>query len=140
MTPALAEQVVNLFAAVLLLLSFAMLAQRRVLTLINLFAMQGVVLAASTGFVAAITAQGHLYVSALVTVLLKVLLLPWILHRLIRRLHVKFDTESLVNIPTTMLIGLVLVILAFNLALPIQGQFLPERGRNPHRQTRGACP
>jgi len=119
MNPALAEQVVNLFAAVLLLLSFAMLAQRRVLTLINLFALQGAVLAISTGFVAAITGQGHLYASALVTAFLKVLLLPWILHRLIRRLQVKFDTESLVNIPTTMLIGLVLVILAFNLALPI---------------------
>jgi hydrogenase-4 component E len=42
-----------------------------------------------------------------------------ILHRLIRRLHVRFDTESLVNIPTTMLIGLALVIVAFNVALPI---------------------
>lgn len=119
MSPHLAEQIVNLFAAVLLLLAFALLAQRRVLSLINLFAMQGAVLALSTGFVGAITGQAHLYVSALVTVALKVLLLPWILHRLIRRLKVKWDTESLVNIPTTMLIGLLLVILAFNLALPI---------------------
>ena len=34
-------QLINLFAAFLLLLAFAMLAQRRVLSLINLFAMQG---------------------------------------------------------------------------------------------------
>ena len=44
---------------------------------------------------------------------------PWILHRLIRRLNVKWDVETLINIPTTMLIGIVLVILAFNLASPI---------------------
>jgi hydrogenase-4 component E len=48
-----------------------------------------------------------------------VLLLPWILHRLIRRLNVKWDVETLLNIPTTMLVGIVLVILAFNLAAPI---------------------
>ena len=38
-------QLINLFAAILLLLAFAMLAQRRVLSLINLFAMQGLALA-----------------------------------------------------------------------------------------------
>jgi hydrogenase-4 component E len=66
-----------------------------------------------------ITAQAHLYWSAAVTLLLKVFLLPWILHRLIRRLNVKWDVETLVNIPTLMIFGLVLVILAFNLAAPI---------------------
>ena len=41
------------------------------------------------------------------------------LHRLIRRLNIKWDVETLINIPTTMLVGIVLVIFAFNLALPI---------------------
>ena len=39
-------QFINLLAAILLLLAFAMLAQRRVLTLIDLFALQGLALAA----------------------------------------------------------------------------------------------
>ena len=112
-------QLINLFAAALLLLSFAMLSQRRIVSLINLFAAQGAVLAASTALVAALTGQGHLYWSALVTLGLKVILLPWILHRLIRRLNVRWDVETLLNIPTTMLVGIVLVILAFNLAAPI---------------------
>jgi len=50
---------------------------------------------------------------------LKVLVLPWLLHRLIVRLDVKWDVEGLINIPTTMLLGIVLVVFAFNLALPI---------------------
>jgi hydrogenase-4 component E len=112
-------QLVNLLAAVLLLLAFAMLSQRRILSLINLFAAQGLVLFMATVLVAMITAQSHLYWSAAVTLLLKVFLLPWILHRLIRRLNVKWDVETLVNIPTLMIFGLVLVILAFNLAAPI---------------------
>ncbi|HEY9530042.1 MAG TPA: formate hydrogenlyase [Burkholderiales bacterium] len=112
-------QLINLLAAVLLLLAFAMLSQRRILSLINLFAAQGAVLCVATVLVASVTGQSHLYWSAGVTLLLKVLLLPWILHRLIRRLNVKWDVETLLNIPTTMLVGIVLVILAFNLAAPI---------------------
>src|SRR2546428_8666544 len=112
-------QLINLLAAVLLLLAFAMLSQRRILSLINLFADQGLVLFLATTLVAALTGQSHLSWSAGVTLLLKVLLLPWILHRLIRRLNVKWDVETLLNIPTTMLVGIVLVILAFNLAAPI---------------------
>jgi hydrogenase-4 component E len=112
-------QLINLLAAVLLLLAFAMLSQRRILSLINLFAAQGLVLFMATALVAALTGQTHLYWSAGLTLALKVVLLPWILHRLIRRLNVKWDVETLFNIPTTMLAGIVLVILAFNLAAPI---------------------
>ena len=119
LTPALVGQIINVFAAVLLLVSFAMLGQRRILSLIDLFATQGFVLCLSTAFVAWATGQTHLYWSAGLTFALKVLLLPWILHRLIRRLNVKWDVETLINIPTTMLVGLVLVILAFNLAQPV---------------------
>ena len=119
LTPALIGQIINVFAAVLLLVSFAMLAQRRILSLIDLFAAQGFVLCLSTAFVAWATGQTHLYWSAGLTFVLKVLLLPWILHRLIRRLNVKWDVETLINIPTTMLVGLVLVIFAFNLAQPV---------------------
>ena len=112
-------QLINLLAAILLLLAFAMLAQRRVLTLINLFAAQGFALASSTAIVAFATHQPHLYWSVGLTLVLKVMLLPWLLHRLILRLDVKWDVEGLINIPTTMLLGIVLVVFSFNLALPI---------------------
>ena len=112
-------QLVNVLAAFLLLLAFAMLSQRRVLTLIKLLAWQGAALAASTAIVAWSTGQTHLYYSALITVLLKVILIPWVLHRLIDRLFVRWDIETLINIPTTMLIGIGLVIFSFALATPI---------------------
>ena len=112
-------QLVNVLAAFLLLIAFAMLSQRRVLTLIKLLAWQGAALATSTAIVAWSTGQTHLYYSALITVLLKVILIPWVLHRLIDRLFVRWDIETLINIPTTMLIGIGLVIFAFALATPI---------------------
>ena len=115
----LGQQLINLFAAILLLLAFAMLAQRRVVSLVNLFAAQGLVLALSTAVVAYTTRQPHLYESAALTLVLKVALLPWLLHRLVRRLDVRWEFEGLINIPATMLIGIVLVVFSFNLALPI---------------------
>ena len=115
----LVSQLINLFAAVLLVLSFALLTQRRVLSLIQLFTLQGATLVMSTTVMAYFTAQPHLYYSAALTFVLKVVLMPWLLHRLIVRLNVRWDIETLINIPTTMLLGIVLVIFAFNLALPI---------------------
>jgi hydrogenase-4 component E len=115
----LSSQLINLFAAVLLLLAFAMLAQRRVVSLIDLFAAQGFVLALSTAVVAWSTSQPHLYESAGLTLLLKVIVLPLLLYRLVKKLDVRWEFEGLINIPTTMLIGIVLVVFSFNLALPI---------------------
>jgi hydrogenase-4 component E len=115
----LGSQLINLMAALLLLIAFAMLSQRRVRSLIYLFAWQGAVLSANSVIVAWSTGQSHLYYSAALTLALKVVALPLILLWLIRRLNVQWDVETLINIPTTMLVGIVLVVFAFNLALPI---------------------
>lgn len=115
----LVAQLLRLLAACLLLISFAMLSRRRTQRLITLYAWQGAILFLSTCLVAYSAGLTELYYSAGLTLILKVILLPWILHRLIRRLGAQWDSEPLVNIPTTMLVGLVLVIFAFGLAQPI---------------------
>jgi len=112
-------QLINLMAALLLLIAFAMLSQRRIQSLIYLFAWQGAVLALNCVIVAGSTGQTHLYYSAVVTLALKGAAIPLILHWLIRRLNVQWDVETLINIPATLLVGIVLVVFAFNLALPI---------------------
>ena len=115
----LSAQLINLMAALLLLIAFAMLAQRRILSLIHLFAWQGAVLTINSIVVAYSTGQTHLYYSALLTFVLKVVVMPLILHRLIIRLNIRWDIETMINIPTTMLAGIALVIISFNVALPI---------------------
>jgi hydrogenase-4 component E len=115
----LLTQFVNLLGALLLILAFAMISQRRILSLIHLFTLQGATLVLATGVVGYVTKQPHLYLSAGITFALKVLLIPWLLHRVIDRLQIRWDVETLINIPTTMLIGIGVVIFAFNLAIPI---------------------
>jgi hydrogenase-4 component E len=115
----LLAQFVNLLGALLLMLAFAMISQRRILSLINLFTLQGLILVVSTVVVGYVTGQPHLYLSAGITFVLKVVLIPVLLHRIIDRLKIRWDVETLINIPTTMLIGIGVVIFAFNLATPI---------------------
>lgn len=112
-------ELIDVCASLLLLLSFAMLSQRRVLTQVDLFAAQGLVLSISIFITAWSTHQPELYYSAALTLLLKVLVLPFILHRLIRRLDARWDTETLFNMPIVLLIGLLLVMFAFVLAQPV---------------------
>jgi hydrogenase-4 component E len=116
---ALLTQFVNLLGALLLMLAFAMISQRRLVSLIHLFTMQGATLVLATAVVGYVTKQPHLYLSAGVTFALKVLLIPYLLHRVINRLGIRRDVETMINIPTTMLIGIGVVIFAFNLAIPI---------------------
>jgi hydrogenase-4 component E len=112
-------QILNACAALLLLLSFAMLSQRRVVALVDLLAFQGALLCLATLLLAHRTGQSHLYFSAALTLALKVLFLPWLLHRLIRRLDVYWDTEPLLNPAGTMLLGILIVVFSFGLAQPI---------------------
>lgn len=112
-------QLINLLAAGILLLSFAMISQRRIASLINLFALQGAALVAASVLLGYAGANPDLYVSAGLTLALKVILIPWLLYRVIGKLNVRWDVEPLINVPTLMIVGIGLVIFSFSLALPV---------------------
>jgi hydrogenase-4 component E len=113
-------QFIHFFAALLLLFNFSMLAQRHMIGLIKLLALQGFVLSINTGLIAYTMNQHELYVSAVLTFVLKVCLVPFILYSMLVRLNIRTKSEATVRLPTRLLIGLGLVIFAFNLSLPIE--------------------
>jgi hydrogenase-4 component E len=119
MTVSFAAQINSVMAALILLTAFGLLVQRRILGLLHLFAWQGLFLCISTAIVGYITGMHHLFISSLLTLALKVFLLPYILYALIRKLNIRKEIESLVNIPRTMLIGIALVIFSYHLTAPI---------------------
>jgi hydrogenase-4 component E len=88
--------------------------------LIRLFAWQGLFLSISTAIVGYVAGQHHLYISSLLTLTLKVILLPYILHVLMRRLKIQKEVETVVNVPMTMLIGIALVIFSYHLMAPVR--------------------
>lgn len=113
------NQAVLLFAALVLFTSFVMLAQSRIVPLIYAFAWQGVLLSVTTALVAHVSGHPHLYISAALTVALKALLIPWMLHRLTVRLNIHHEIEA-VRYPTlTLIAGGALVVFSYYVALPI---------------------
>jgi len=119
MTIPLAAQINSVLAALILLTAFGLLIQRRILGLLHLFAWQGFFLSLSTAIVGYVTGEHHLFISSLLTLTFKVILLPYILYALMRKLKIRREIESLVNIPGTMLIGIALVIFSYHLTAPI---------------------
>jgi len=116
----LPEQAVLILAALVLFTSFALLAQQRMLASIHVFAWQGALVAASTALIAAVYDQHHLYFSALLTLALKALLMPWMLRRLVRRLGIARQVETVVAPALVMLGAAVLVVFSYYVALPIE--------------------
>src|SRR5581483_4463099 len=109
----LSDQAVIASAALILFTSFVMLAQTRIRPLIYAFAWQGALLALITALVAAASKHPHLYISALLTLALKALLIPWMLNRLSTRLNIHHDVEASANPSLMLLIGGALVIFSY---------------------------
>ncbi len=117
--PHIGTQLVDLCSALLLLTCFAIVAQRRLSACVELFALQSGFLAATTALVAFLTGIHHLYLAAAMTVLIKGLVLPRILKKVIERLNVTRELQMNVNVPAGLLICGGLVILAFFITQPI---------------------
>jgi hydrogenase-4 component E len=113
-------QINSFLAALVLLTAFAMLVQKRIQGLIHIFTWQGLFLSINTAIVGYVANQHHLYITSVLTLSLKVILLPYILNVLIERLKIRKEVETMVNIPMTMLIGIGLVIFSYHLMAPVR--------------------
>jgi hydrogenase-4 component E len=109
----------HLLAGSLVLISFMMLYQDRLTALINVFALQALVLAMSVAWQAYIQAAPHLYVTAVIALVFKALVIPGALHRIIKRLGVHREIETVVGVGPTMLAGIGLVALAMVVMLRV---------------------
>jgi hydrogenase-4 component E len=108
----------HLLAGGMVLVSFMMLYQNRILGLLNVFAAHAVVLALSVAWQAYIQHAPHLYVTAALALILKAALIPLALHRMVLRLGVHRTIETVGGIGLTMLMGMMLVALSMVVMLP----------------------
>jgi hydrogenase-4 component E len=113
------SHMVNLCSALLLLTCFAIVAQRRLMACVDLFALQSAFLSLTAMLVAYLTNIHHIYVAAVLTIAIKAIILPRILKKIVRTLNVQREVTSYVNIPAGLLICGALLILAFFITQPI---------------------
>jgi hydrogenase-4 component E len=111
-------QALMLMAALMLVVQLLMIAQRMLLTSIRLFAIQSLLLASIAAVVAYHHKASHVYIIAGLTVLGKVIFLPWLLKRLVRRIQIHQEIEPVLNAPTSMLICGGLTLLGYVVARP----------------------
>ncbi|MCG5235250.1 hydrogenase-4 component E [Xanthobacter oligotrophicus] len=111
-TPNLVFDVAHMFAGALVLISFLMLYQDRLYALLNVFALQAVALALAVAWQAYAQDAPHLYVTAGIALVFKALVIPVALHRMVARLGIHRQVETVVSIGPTMLAGIALVALS----------------------------
>jgi hydrogenase-4 component E len=115
----LAFDIAHLLAGGLVLVSFMMLYQDRLPALINVFALHAILLAASVTWQANIQHEPYLYVTAMIALGFKGFVIPIALRRMIVRLGIHREIETVVGIGPTMLAGIGLVALSMVVMLRV---------------------
>ncbi len=115
----LSFDVAHLLAGGLVLMSFALIYQDRLTALINVFAMHAGVLALAVAWQAFVQDAPHLYVTAVIALAFKAVIIPVALHRIIRQLGIHREIETAVGVGPTMLAGIGLVALSLVVMLRV---------------------
>jgi len=108
----------HLLGGAVLLMSFVLLYQRRIGAVINAFAMQGTLLALAAGWAAHAQGAPGLYLTALLALAVKGVLIPLALHRLVRQLNLHRTVETTLGVGLSMTAGVALVGLCILVTLP----------------------
>ena len=102
-----------------LVLSFALLYQRRLFGVIKIYALQALLLAAAAAWQAHAQNAPHLYITAGIALVFKAMVIPIALHRIIVYLNIHRTLETVLGIGPTMVVGVALVALSILLVLPV---------------------
>ncbi len=117
--PGLDFDVAHMLSGGLVLVSFMMLYQDRLYALLHVLALHALVLACAVAWQAYIQHAPHLFITAAIALGFKAMLIPWALRRIVFRLGIHREIETVVGIGVTMLAGIGLVALSLEVMLPV---------------------
>ncbi len=110
---------IDLCAVLMLLTSMMAVATTRMNTLINLFSVQSVFLAALAFIIAWSSGNSHIYIMCGLTLALKVVIMPRMLTYIMSRIHVDREVELGIGIPGSLLLSGLLIILSYYITEPL---------------------
>ena len=120
MSTSIPEALNTLSAGLILISAFGMVATRQVQGVLRFFVAQSVLLAASSFLLAYSRVSMHLWALGAITIIGKVLAIPWVLRRLLpAEFYERREIAQAVNIPTSLLLALMLTVVAEFLMGPI---------------------
>lgn len=128
----LLENLNALVTGLFLLTAFGIVAMRQARACLHLFIAQSLLLAASAALLGLRFDSGHLYGVALVNLISKPIIVPWLLRKTApAEIYTRREIDQVLNIPTALLIALALAVGAYFLGMPLASAVGPEfRGPN----------
>ena len=105
-----------------LITAFGIIVTRQVQDCLRFFVFQSIFLAVSAFVLGTETLSWHLVAVGAINLITKPLLLPWVLRRMVREeVYTRREITQIINIPTSLIIALVLAIAAYFVSLPWLG-------------------
>jgi len=112
------ETLISIITVFILLTAFMLILQNRIHNMINIFIGQSILLAAATFLTALKTNELGLYISAILTIILKAIFIPYLLRYLVDKLNIR-HTVATIKYPFLLLIGAAsLVLFCYHLIIP----------------------
>ncbi len=112
----LGDRIITLMAALVLVLQIGMVTARGLVASIRIFATQSFFLAAIAATIAWFNHAPHIFIAAILTLLIKVILVPILFERLVERIDISREIEPLVNVPISVVIAGGLTLLGYVVA------------------------
>ncbi len=111
-----------LTGALFLLTALGVVATRQVLASLQLFILQSLLLTLSAVLLGIALGSAHLLAVAAITIATKTLMIPWLLrHTVSAEVYRTREIERVLNIPSSLLVAAVLIVLAYVIANPLLG-------------------
>ena len=117
--------IAHMLAGSLVLVSFMQLYQDRLYALLNIFALHALMLAMSVAWQAFVQDAPHLYLTAVIALVFKAIVIPVALHRIIVKLGIHREIETVVGVGPAMLLGMGLVALSMVVMLRVTAEADP---------------
>lgn len=114
-----AYDVSHFLAGMMLVASFTLLYQDRMFAVLNTFAAQAFILGFAVAWEAYVQGRPHLYVTAGIAIVLKGMVIPYALRRMVVKVGIHRDVEQVVGVGKTLMVGLALTALSLMLVLKV---------------------
>ena len=110
------HDLVTLCAAGMLVTAYLMVGQKALFTTIRLYGIQSMLLGGVAIVVGLADHRSHLLASAALTIVLKGVVIPWFLMRVIDRIGIHREIEPFLNVPSSLLICLGLTVVGYRVS------------------------
>jgi len=108
--------IIDDLGALLLFTMILILAAGQIYRAIYAVAAQSFLIAVAGGVLATATGNADLWVIAGITLAVKTIVLPWVLHWVVRRMNVRREVEPVIPVAATLALAVMVVVMSFHLS------------------------